>query len=190
MDYPMSQALQNFTDRYVAYWQLHTGRAPASAALFGVPSPCIVEETEHLVHWLPAPQPGESRLDGVERALSIELQPAVHDWYGLQYAGDLYASFEGRPLELVQVWSEADFIRIQENLIGHLLMQKRLKLSPTLFIGTTDSETTIISLCNLSGRILLEEIGTRKIQVLAAEVGDFTAGLEPRIPDDVVDYLS
>lgn len=36
---------------------------------------------------------------------------------------------------MVQVWSESDFVHMQEILIGHLLMQQRLRQTPTLFIG-------------------------------------------------------
>ncbi|WP_369678473.1 SecY-interacting protein Syd [Sodalis-like endosymbiont of Proechinophthirus fluctus] len=34
----------------------------------------------------------------------------------------MVAAFEGKPIELVQVWGESDFVRVQKNLIGHLLM--------------------------------------------------------------------
>ena len=39
---------------------------------------------------------------------------------------------------------------------------KRLKLSPTLFIATLDSELEVISVCNLSGEVIKETLGTRK----------------------------
>ena len=35
-------ALREFTARYCDAWQQRTGHAPASQALYGVPSPCII----------------------------------------------------------------------------------------------------------------------------------------------------
>ncbi|SQI36317.1 SecY interacting protein Syd [Leminorella richardii] len=77
------------------------------------------------------------------------------------------------------MWSDEDFIRLQENLIGHLVTQRRLKLSPTLFIATTDSEMDMVSLCNLSGEVVLEHFGTQKRETLAASLESFLEQLEP-----------
>jgi len=181
MDDQVSQALRVFTQKYIAYWQTRTGRPPASRALLGVPSPCVVDEDEEQVYWLPRQPEGDLTLAGVERALELQLQPGAWAFYASQLAGDMLASFNGRPLELLQVWSEPDGIRIQENLIGHLLMQKRLKLPPTLFIATTDSELTLVSLSNLTGEVMLEEIGRKSRSVLAPTLRDFLDGLEPRM---------
>ncbi len=80
---------------------------------------------------------------------------------------------------LLQIWSEEDFIRLQENMIGHLVTQKRLKLTPTLFIGTTASENDIISVCNLSGEVILETFGQKKREVLADNLSLFLTKLTP-----------
>ena len=68
--------------------------------------------------------------------------------------------------------SEDDLQRVQENLIGHG-HAKRLKLSPTLFIATLDSELDVISVCNLSGEVIKETLGTRNRDVLAPSLADF-----------------
>ncbi len=102
-------------------------------------------------------------------------------FFTTQYAGDMRGHIAGIDCTLLQVWSEADFVRMQENLIGHLLTQKRLKLSPTLFLATTDSEMMLISLCNLSGEVVLEELGTRQRRVLSGSLSDFLSTLSPLI---------
>ncbi|PWC14931.1 SecY-interacting protein [Brenneria roseae subsp. americana] len=181
MDCDVSQALAAFTQRYIELWQRETGHSPASDALYGVPSTCIIETREETVYWLPQLFSPASALDGVERALDISLHPDIHAFYTTQYAGDMTAQFDSRSCTLLQVWSEGDFIRMQENLIGHLLTQKRLKLSPTLFLATTDSEMTMVSLCNVSGQVLLEEFGTKRHQILAPTLAGFLSGLCPQI---------
>lgn len=111
--------------------------------------------------------------------MDIVIQPALHAIYTTQFAGDMTACFAGQPLTLLQTWSEDDLQRVQENLIGHLVTQKRLKLSPTLFIATLDSELDVISVCNLSGEVIKETLGTRNRDVLAPSLADFLTRLEP-----------
>ncbi|MCH0622955.1 SecY-interacting protein Syd, partial [Klebsiella pneumoniae] len=54
-----------------------------------------------------------------------------------------------------------------------------LKLSPTLFIATLDSELDVISVCNLSGEVIKETLGTRNRDVLAPSLADFLTQIEP-----------
>lgn len=67
----------------------------------------------------------------------------------------------------------------RRNLIGHLVVQKRLKLSPTLVIATLESELEVISVCNLSGEVLKETLGTRKRTTLSPSLASFLEQLEP-----------
>lgn len=181
MDQHVLQALTDFTQRYVRRWQDHEGHPPASEALYGIPSPCIVATQDGQVQWLPQPGGDHKRLDGVERAMDIQLHPGAHAFFTSQYAGDMAACFDDIHCTLLQAWSDDDLIRMQENLIGHLVTQKRRKLPPTLFLATTASEMTLISLCNLSGEVILEEFGTQKRRVLAATLSEFLYKLQPLI---------
>ncbi|CAO97776.1 SecY-interacting protein [Erwinia tasmaniensis] len=176
-----SQALRDFSQRYCDLWQQKSGHAPASQELYGIPSPCVMATDEDEVWWQPRPFTLAPNLDAVERALDIRLQPAVTAFYTSQFAGDMTGTLDGRPLSLVQVWSEDDFIRVQENLIGHLVMKRRLKQSPTLFIATTDSELEVISVCNVSGEVILEQLGTKKRQVIASSIENLLIALQPLI---------
>ena len=172
-------ALHDFTRRYCEHWQQQTGHAPASQALYGIPSPCIVNTQNDEVWWQPQPFTLPQNLDAVERALDIQLQPAITAFFTTQFAGDMTAMLDGQVFSLLQAWSEDDFVRVQENLIGHLVMKRRLKHSPTLFIATTDSELDVVSVCNLSGEVIIEQLGTRKRQVLAPSLDHFLLSLKP-----------
>lgn len=179
MDIETANALTNFTTRYCDAWHEKQGTWPQSAELHGVPSPCIVSSLDDCVIWQPKPFTDEQNVNAVERAMDLVVQPAVHAFYTTQFAGDMPARFAGLALTLLQTWSEDDLQRVQENLIGHLVTQKRLKLSPTLFIATLDSELDVISVCNLSGEVVKETIGTRNRDVLAPSLADFLTQLEP-----------
>ncbi|PHM28533.1 SecY-interacting protein [Xenorhabdus innexi] len=179
MTFNVTAALTDFTRRYVDLWQQETGLPPASSELYGIPSPCIERTGDEVVHWLPKPFTPSDKLSKVEDALDIRLQNSVHDYYVTQFAGDMSANFEGLNFSLIQVWSEEDFIRLQENLIGHLVTQKRLKLSPTIFIGTTDSDMGQISVCNLTGQVMLEQFGSKERTVLSADLAAFLSAASP-----------
>ena len=179
MDIETAHALTSFTTRYCDAWHESRGTWPQSADLYGVPSPCIISSLDDSVLWQPKPFAGEQNVNAVERAMDIVVEPAVHTFYTTQFAGDMAARFADITLTLLQTWSEDDLQRVQENLIGHLVTQKRLKLSPTLFIATMDSELEVISVCNLSGEAIKETIGTRNREILAPSLADFLTQLKP-----------
>ncbi|SNY75616.1 SecY-interacting protein [Enterobacter sp. CC120223-11] len=181
MDQQTAEALEGFTQRYCDAWQQRHGTSPRSEELYGVPSPCVTRTEEEAVFWQPQPFSLEPTLEAVERALDIVVQQPLQTYYTSQFAGDMPATFGARQLTLLQVWSPDDFQRVQENLIGHLVTQKRLKLSPTLFIATLDSELDVVSVCNLTGEVVLETLGTRNRTTLSASIASFLTHLEPLV---------
>lgn len=172
-----SRALADFTRNYCDRWVNECGHPPASSELYGIPSPCVQQTVGDEVWWLPQPFTLAKNLENVERALDLRIQPSIIAWYTSQFAGDMKTLVNGQPCTLLQIWSEDDFERMQENLIGHLVMKRRLKHSPTFFIATTPSELEIISVCNLSGEVILEKLGTKKQTVLAATLEQFLVSL-------------
>lgn len=179
----VSVALREFTQRYVDFWQQETGFPPSSEDLLGVDSPCVVKSSDTAVYWLTQVFSPEETLANLERALELQLRPEAHAFYTTQFAGDMSAKWQDQRLTLLQVWSPEDFTRLQENLIGHLVTQKRLKLTPTIFLATTDSEMSMVSLCNVSGEVVLEQFGSKKRTLLAPTLSEFLAGLSPAFPD-------
>jgi SecY interacting protein Syd len=100
MDHDVSHALREFTQRYVDEWQQQYGHAPASQELYGVASPCIVENRDDTVLWLPQTFTPAASLEKVEQALELRLQPDIHTFYTQQYAGDMSAQFGEHSLTL------------------------------------------------------------------------------------------
>ena len=59
---------------------------------------------------------------------------------------------KGLRVELILPWNGDDLDLLKENLIGHLLMLRKLKRSPSLFIATTRNEMTLVSLDSRAAR--------------------------------------
>lgn len=173
------QALQGFTDSYCDLWRSQRASQPASTDLCGIPSPCIVESNDEQVFWLPEPFRPAQDLSAVERAMDITLRPEAHQFYATQFAGDMEARHGELAMTLLQTWSADDFERVQQNLIGHLVTQRRLRLSPTVFIATLESDLEVVSLCNLTGEVVLEKLGAPSRTTLAPNLQEFLSSLIP-----------
>lgn len=142
------------------------------------PSPCCCGKADKVL-WKPVLREGMSNLNNIAQALDCEFHPDIHAYYGAAFAGEMHFSFKGLEVALVQAWNDDDFERLQENLVAHILMLRKLKLPITLFLATVRDETRVISLDNESGQVILEQLGKPKRWILAHSVTEFLQRLSP-----------
>lgn len=128
--------------------------------------------------WQPVPMQGDYGFANIESALQITLNEQFCKYFTTYWSFNLLVQAEQGRCELLQVCSESDFARLQENLIGHLLMKQRLKQPPTLFFGLTDEDDFILSVDNASGEVVLEQVGKLPSRCLAPDLATFIDGLK------------
>ena len=122
------------------------------------PSPCLVDPDnvakDHWVKWQPISRQTDpsANLHHLGTALEIKIPEIIEHFYCAYYADHLAVNLDGRVMTLLQVWNEEDFVRLQENIIGHVLMKRRLKQPDTIFIGVTDDDEELISIIPSSGK--------------------------------------
>lgn len=177
----VTRALLSFTQRYSnAYFQRYQ-TLPCSHDLVGLASVCIQEQEDDKVYWQAQQRNSIASLASVEQGMELTLHPDIDPFYGTQYCADMPALWRDQALTLVQVWNKDDYVRLQENILGHLVMQRRLKQKPTVFIATTDDDMTVISICNLTGNVIRETLGRKHREVLCMDVVDFLNQLKPAV---------
>ena len=146
-------------------------------------SPCYVGNASQgePCTWQPVPMEGEYTFANIENALHITLNEQFCKFFTTYWSFNLPVKAEQGNCELLQVCSEEDFERLQQNLIGHLLMKQRLKQPPTLFFGLTDEDDFILSVDNASGEVVLEQVGKLPTRCLAPDLATFIDGLTPAV---------
>ncbi|SIO01226.1 SecY-interacting protein [Salinivibrio sp. ES.052] len=178
MENTLHRALWALAQDYVAAWQHDHQSLPCTEDYIGLLSPCTVSENAHQVQWKPVKRDTPADFANVEKAIALRLHSDIKDFYNGLYCADLPVRFQGEAISLVQVWSDEDLARLQENILGHLMMQRQRKLTPSVFIATTDDEMTIISIDNMSGKVVREALNKGTRDVIAPDTEAFIAALE------------
>lgn len=145
------------------------------------PSLCYMSSAKDgdSVPWQPIKRADGGDFIDIEKALDISIHNDLIDFYTGYWSDNLNAKISEDTVHLLQPWNDDDFIRLQQNLVGHVLMKRRLKQPITLFFGLTDDDDFIITLDNQSGEVMLEQVGMLPAKVLAPNLATFLSSLEP-----------
>lgn len=145
------------------------------------PSACYQNVSEHsqLVEWKPILRSPCGDMSALESALDTQMNPQLKRYYGRYWSDNLNAKTPRGGLQLLQPWNQADFERLQQNLIGHILMKRRLKQPDTWFFAVTDEEDYIISVEGKTGHVVLEQVGLLPQETLASDLEGFLSMLTP-----------
>jgi SecY interacting protein Syd len=185
--------LRDFVKRYVTKYQDEHVHLPIIEHDEEWPSPCEVpienttlEQTtlsDGQVFWQPKEVQREEKLnfENVESALGLNLHPDIKQYFTLFYSESLEAQCDEGNLSLLFAWNPSDFLRLQENLIGHIMMKQRLKQEETIFFAVTDEEDMIISLDNESGSVWVERVGCKPHKKLSNTLAQFISNLIPTV---------
>ena len=177
----MKNSLITFTQRYQAEWQARFNHEAKSEHLYGIDSPCVIRCNDGAVFWQAVPM--KRNLAIVEEVMQLVIHPSAHLFYGSQYAGDMAGQWQNQAqllnLSLIQAWNDDDFARLEQNLIAHLSMQKKLKRRPTIFIASTEDDSHIVAIDNQTGQIVLEKLIENEMEVLSSSLDTFFHALIP-----------
>lgn len=146
------------------------------------PSLCLKEKfDESFMCWQPVEMVPSLSFDNLESALDITIHPSIIEYFTTIYSDSIPATCSEGHLQLLFAWSESDFARLQENLIGHVLMKQKLKQAVTLFFAVTDDENIMLSVDNQTGEVWAERVGCKPHKKIAESLADFIKSLQPDI---------
>ena len=187
MNKTIKSALFDLFERHAKIWKTEQGTLPQQQFDDEWLSPCQSERlSDELIAWSPIERELDLTLSNIEEALETQLHPSIHQLFCSYYADGIPCLFDGHPVDLIQVWNEDDFKLLQENMIAHFMMQKRLKKPASMFIASCSDEMQVISILNETGEVQLETLGKKQEAVLAPNLESFLAKLQPVIWSSVM----
>ncbi|MCC2614836.1 SecY-interacting protein [Aestuariibacter halophilus] len=147
-------------------------------------SPCYRHQAEsgQSVAWQPVRRDQPADFSGLESALEIHMPDALKALFGGYFSDNIGVYDTRGPVELLFAWNDEDVERLQQNLIGHVLMKRRLGQPDTLFFALTDEEDLILSVEVDTGAVVLEPVGLPARETLAPDLASFLARLTVTAP--------
>ena len=131
------------------------------------------------VIWTPSLQPSANNFQALVDGLELSPDAELEAYYTRYFSDNLDAETERGRLQLLMPWNHDDFTRLQQNLVAHVLMKRRLGQRETLFFAVTDEEDFIISVLNDTGEVVLEQVGKEPQEILASSLSAFFTQLKP-----------
>ena len=189
----LAEIITTFSQRYVEAFEAHYKHLPVTEYDELWPSPCQhSERDEETIFWLPVAIATQDiaiedneilSFSNIETALGITIHPDIQTYFTTLFSENIAATCIEGHLSLLFAWSKEDFVRLQQNFIGHILMKQKLKQSPTLFFAVTDEDDIIISVDNASGEVWVERVGCEPHKKLANSLVEFLLELEPLVAE-------
>jgi SecY interacting protein Syd len=144
------------------------------------PSLCEIAgtEIEGNVRWQPVKREQAGDFSNIEQALELPLHQDIKSYYSLYWSAELTVEHDKGPVSLLQLYNQDDFENLQQNIIGHVMMKRRLKQGVTVFFALTDLDDQIISIKNDNGEVWLEYVGKEPHLKLADSIAAFLALLK------------
>lgn len=177
---PVQKALLTFTTSYITNYQNYHQQLPVVEADKKWTSPCEQGKYDTEKNfWKPVNITSQLSFTNIEQALNINIHSDIVDYYTYIYSESIDAETQDGKLSLLLPWNKNDFERLQQNMIGHIMMKQKLKQKITLFFAVTDEDDMIISLDNESGEIWVEQVGCIPHKKLADNLAQFLNDLTP-----------
>lgn len=173
------QSLLDFHARFHQAW--HNSHQCDAIAPREEASPAASGEHQLGSHWQLHVRSDVASFDNLSKALELEVNSELAQFYGRFYGGNMAFAADFGSGELLQAWNEDDFGFLQENLIGHAMMKKKLKQPPTWFLAPMEDSDAILVLDNSDATVWLEVPGKEPHQKVADSLDALLSAIEPKV---------
>ncbi len=125
------------------------------------------------INWHPQLQNETVDWSGFKSALGIDVPASVQAYYSRYFADTIKVTLPRGDVFLLHPWNADDRLRLQQNLVAHLMMKRRLKQPATWFIAATDDDDFLLSVDQQGTGVWLEQAGCEPVEKIADSVEAF-----------------
>lgn len=175
----LKEEIWQFSQNYIKAYQLNKGEYPVAEIDREFSSPCQLEVVdEDKTRWKAVKIEENLDFSNINSALDVDIHSDIESYFCTIFANNIPVKSEDGRLFLLFPWSIHDFQRLQENIIGHIMMKQRLKQTMTIFFAVTDEDDLILSINNETGAIWVEQIGCEPHKKIAENLLEFFSKIE------------